>query len=79
MSGNIMPLEQFVDRLTYTVRVEVTNDEDDTVATTEIELSPEGLVVNTDPVIEWLGKMKRGVFESDIKLRYDEYLESFED
>lgn len=78
MSGNIISFEDFAKRLTYTVKVEIINDEDDTVATTEIDLTPAGYNVNTDDVIEWLGKMERGVFEADIKTRYEEYLESLE-
>jgi len=77
MSGNIQPLEEFVKSLVYTVTVNIEMD-GETVATTEIELSPNGANVNTDDVIEWLGKMERGVFESDINNRYSEYLESFE-
>lgn len=77
MSGNIQPLDEFVKSLVYTVTVNIEMD-GEMVAFSEIELSPNGYNVNTDDVIEWLGKMERGVFESDIKNRYDEYLESFE-
>lgn len=77
--SNLLSLNQFMDSVKYTVKIEITNDEDDTVATTEIELGATPAyqyLVNTDDVIEWLGSMERGVFESDIKTRYEEYLES---
>lgn len=75
MSHTILSLDQFAKDLKYTVRVEIEVD-DETIATTEIELTPDGNVVNTDDVIEWLGKLERSTLENDVNTRYDEYLES---
>ena len=82
MKDRIMNFEQFAKDISYTVKIEIVNDEDDTIATTEIELTPVldyDYLINTDEVIEWLGSMERDVFSNDIKVRYDEYLESFEE
>ena len=80
MMSNIQSFQQFVDGLTYTVKVEIEIDYE-TVATTEIELpvNPNyDHFVNTDEVIEWLGKMERNVLSDDVKNRYDEYLNESE-
>lgn len=80
MMSNIQSFQQFVDGLTYTVKVEIEIDYE-TVATTEIELPVDpnyDHFVNTDEVIEWLGKMERNVLSDDVKIRYDEYLEESE-
>ncbi len=80
MSTNIMSFEQFAKGITYTVKVEIETDYE-TVATTEIELLVDpnyDKLVNTDEVIEWLGKMERNVLSDDVKNRYDEYLNESE-
>ena len=80
MMSNIQSFTQFVDGLTYTVKVEIECD-DETIATTEIDLKPDARYdhfVNTDDVIEWLGKIERGVLSDDVKNRYDEYLNESE-
>lgn len=80
MMSNIQSFQQFVDGLTYTVKVEIEIDYE-TVATTEIELPVDpnyDHFVNTDEVIEWLGKMERNVLSDDVKNRYDEYLNESE-
>ena len=81
MSRSIMSLQQFMDGLTYTVKVEIECDYE-TIATTEIELKPDALyehLVNTDEVVEWLGKMERHILSDDVKQRYDEYLNEREE
>lgn len=80
MMSNIQSFQQFVNGLTYTVKVEIEIDYE-TVATTEIELPVDpnyDHFVNTDEVIEWLGKMERNVLSDDVKNRYDEYLNESE-
>jgi len=80
MSKNIMSFDEFADGMKYTVKVEIECDYE-TVASTEIELVADSHyehLVNTDDVIEWLGKMERGVLSDDIKNRYDEYLNESE-
>jgi hypothetical protein len=75
-----MSFEQFAKGITYTVKVEIETDYE-TVATTEIELLVDpnyDKLVNTDEVIEWLGKMERNVLSDDVKNRYDEYLNESE-
>jgi hypothetical protein len=76
--SNILSFQEFANKLPYTIKVEIEVDYE-TIATTEIEITPDHLYehyINTDEVIEWLGKMERGVLETDIKTRYEEYLES---
>lgn len=78
MSHSVQSLDQFANGLKYTVKVEIEVDYE-TIATTEIELPVTPgyqYLVNTDEVIEWLGKMERHVLPDDVKQRYEEYLES---